>query len=230
MVFDRKPPVPPISPAHTRFPPSSPTFDNRPREIHSAPAYEAIHPYANPELVVTYSNDDSSSTYHSSLGSHYASSRNDSNLTVTEAFSTDSIAKSSSQATLTPDSSINSITSKPRSSAILAKNISSPVPVVINAPDLSASDRSQDHSMHGLPPGVSNLAGWTERNAVPAFSLISLEEARAQRMRSTTSIEASRNSSSSGSRASSAFPGDDYDTCVCCHSTARGYGLVAGRS
>ncbi|KAF9475622.1 hypothetical protein BDN70DRAFT_935726 [Pholiota conissans] len=205
------PPVPPISPAHSRFPPSSPTFDNRPREIHSAPTYEATHPYANPELVVTYSND-SSSTYHSSLGSHYASSRNDSNLTVTEAFSTDSIAKSSSQATLTPDSSINSITSKPRSSAILAKNISSPVPVVINAPDLSASDRSQDHSTHGLPPGVSNLAGWTERNAAPAFSLISLEEARAQRMRSTTSIEASRNSSSSGSRASSAFPGEENET------------------
>jgi hypothetical protein len=205
------PSVPPVSPSHSRFSPSSSTSE-RPQEIHSTPVYESTHPYANPDLVVSYAEDDIS-TYHSSLGSHYASSRNDSNLTVTEAFSTDSMAKSSSQATLTPDSSINSITSKPRSSAVLAKKISSPVPV-INPPDLSAtSDRSQDHSPHGLPPGVSSLVGWTERNTAPTFSLISLEEARAQRMRSaTTSVEASRTSSSSSSRASSAFPVEDNDT------------------
>lgn len=204
-------PAPLISPSHSSFSPSSSTSE-RPQEIHSTPAYESTHPYANPDLVVSYAEDDVS-TYHNSLGSHYASSRNDSNLTVTEAFSTDSMAKSSSQATLTPDSSINSITSKPRSSAILAKKISSPVPV-INPPDLSAtSDRSQDHSAHGLPPGVSSLVGWTERNTAPTFSLISLEEARAQRIRSaTTSVEASRTSSSSSSRASSAFPVEDNDT------------------
>ncbi|KAF8973880.1 hypothetical protein BDZ97DRAFT_1751829 [Flammula alnicola] len=190
------PPMP-VSPAHGHFPPS--ILDTSVRSgadiastsrNHSASMQESMHPYANPDLVVSYAEDRLPHYTHSSV-SHYTPPRNDSNMTVTESFSTDSMMKSTIQ----------------------AKNISSPV-TVIGPPqrtELSASDSRQDHSANGLPPGVTTLPGWTERTVAPTFSLISLEEARAQRMRSTTSNEASRASTSSGASNLSAFPSGERE-------------------
>lgn len=48
------------------------------------------------------------------------------------------------------------------------------------------TDNHPEQNQNSAPPGVNNLPGWTDPNAPPAFSLISLEEARAQRMRSAT--------------------------------------------
>ena len=66
-------------------------------------------------------------------------------------------------------------TSKRRTSHVHGKDISSPVSV---SPDTPSHPQPDESLPHAIP-------GWTERNLKPGFSLISLEEARAQR-RGTT--------------------------------------------
>ena len=240
------PPPVPTSPVQTHFFPPKPD-ESRPvnnisygNKNHSV--QKSVHPYANPDLIVSYADElpEHSSLASSSSASNYLTpTRSDSNITVTESISGDSLMRSNARSTMTPDTSINSITSKYRASSIHAKNISSPVPVVTppQRTDGQTSDIRQDYA-NVLPSGVSTLPGWTERNAVPAFSLISLEEARAQRMRSSTvNASSSRISSASGtSNPSPIFsPGDtessqgiDVSPFGSLTSRARGRSISAG--
>ncbi|KIM47882.1 hypothetical protein M413DRAFT_15965 [Hebeloma cylindrosporum] len=215
------PPPVPTSPVQINFSPPRPDesglVNNNPfaNKNHSLTVQESFHPYANPDLVVSYADElptHPSLPSSSSAMNYPASSRSDSNITVTESVSGDSLLRSSARSIMTPDTSMNSITSKHRASSIHAKNISSPVPVVTppQRKDGQVLEIRHDHP-NSLPSGVSTLPGWTERNAVPAFSLISLEEARAQRMRSSTAnASSSRISSAIGtSNSSPPFPPGD---------------------
>jgi hypothetical protein len=210
------PPVP-TSPVQSHFFPPRPDESGPVNNIPFANKNHSIHPYANPDLVVSYADElpEHSSLSSSSSALNYpAPGRSDSNITVTESISGNSLMRSSTRSIMTPDTSINSITSKHHASSIHAKNISSPVPVVTppHGTDGHTSEFRQDHA-NILPSGVSTLPGWTERNAVPAFSLISLEEARAQRMRSSTGNASSRISSASGTSTSSpTFPPGDTES------------------
>lgn len=192
------PPPVPTSPPQTRFFPPGPDGSGPiPYANKSHSVQESVHPYANPDLVVSYADElpaHSSLVSSSSTLNYSAPTRSDSNITVTESISGDSLMRSSPRSIMTSDTSMNSITSKHRASSIHPKNISSPVPVVTppQRTDGQASEIRQDH-LNVLPSGASTLPGWTERNAVPAFSLISLEEARAQRMRSSTSASGTSN-------------------------------------
>lgn len=239
------PPPVPTSPAQTRFFPPGPDesgpVNNIPYADENHYVQGSVHPYANPDLVVSYPDElppHSSLVSSSSALNYPAPTRSDSNITVTETISGDSLMRSSARSIMTSDTSMNSITSKHRASSIHAKNISSPHMVTpTQRPDGQASEIRQD-PVNVLPSRVSTLPGWTERNAVPAFSLISLEEARAQRMRSSTAnASSSRISSASGtSNSSSPFPpgsaespqGIDISPFGSLTSRARGRSISAG--
>ncbi|PPQ62971.1 hypothetical protein CVT24_006077 [Panaeolus cyanescens] len=157
-------------------------------------AGDSVHPYANPDLVETYTDESSQGSPPS-----YLPPRNDSSVTVTQ-FSPPSGARA-----LHPDSSTHPINPRHRPSAFQARDISSPVPVITPSQHL-------DGAPHEMPPSINHLPGWTERNVTPGFSLISLEEARAQRMRAATSNVDSRISTISGSSNTSApFPSADSE-------------------
>ncbi|KAF8912994.1 hypothetical protein CPB84DRAFT_1760087 [Gymnopilus junonius] len=160
---------------------------------------ESMHPYANPDLVSSYSEDQEFVDDEHSMLNYTPPPRHDSVITVTESFSTGSIVKSVLRPIQSPDGPSSS---KSRTVSIQAKNISSPVSVVVptRRTDLSNGNTT-------LPPGVNSLPGWTERNTPPTFSLISLEEARAQRTKTSTANVSSRMSISSGaSNSSTPFP------------------------
>ena len=240
-----EPPVEPLppSPIHGRFPPSlrgheqpNLSFDTIPpsnphdpysSRSHTISAKESMHPYANPDLVSTYSEDQESVDDEHSTLDYTPPLRHDSVTTVTETFSTASMMRTTSRSTQSPE---GPSASKARAASIQAKNISSPVSVVVPA-------QRVDNSVQ-LPPGVNNLPGWTERNAPPTFSLISLEEARAQRSRTSTVNGPSRMSTSSGiSNSSTPFPGSSQSghgqttepsTVVNIASRARGRSISAG--
>lgn len=221
--FSRSRPLPEISTgtlsntsvtsAHGQYPPS-PTFDtsfqggnnfSQSYKNLASSEHAHMHPYANPDLVVSYAEEQPSCS--NSL-SKFANSRNDSSATVTGTFSMDSITKSLT--TLTPDSSVHSF-KKQRASSILSKTvISSPV-----SPHqgIESTALDNDESLTGSPPpNISNIAGWTERSVVPTFSLISLEEARAQRLRNVASQQnISMSSSSKASNTSGLSPSTDTD-------------------
>ncbi|KAJ7357221.1 hypothetical protein DFH08DRAFT_688340 [Mycena albidolilacea] len=141
---------------------------------------EEMHPYANPDLVVSYADDQLLTP---APRSAFNVARSDSTATVTESLTSRSV-------TLTPDTSTSSVVSSPRNraSTFHGKEISAPLPM--NAP-LSTNNISSPLVGPGLPPG------WMERSQSPTFQLISLEQARAQRSRSTTAQNHSISSTSS---------------------------------
>ena len=134
-------------------------------------------------------------------------SLSDSRITATDSLDASS-SRSTNTITLTPGSSTSSLrektqekTLRTRASNIQGKEISSPISVRSSTPwmtDKSVSD-SRNHEGKLLRADISTLPGWCNPTA-PAFSLISLEEARAQRSRSVTASAAiSRPSQSSDS-------------------------------
>lgn len=132
--------------------------------------------------------------------------RNDSNLTVTDSLTTSTLSNSGTRSTLSSDSLSTSSFSRDRLSSLQGRDISSPV---------SAHNISKDEQVLPVPPpGVVNLPGWTDRVTAPAFSLISLEEARAQRMHGSSNHDAA-SQSSNGSAVSSSmtpFSNGEHDT------------------
>ncbi|KAJ7275182.1 hypothetical protein B0H12DRAFT_1086134 [Mycena haematopus] len=154
---------------------------------------EEMHPYANPDLVVSYADDGlaTPAPARSAFNSLPDLVRSNSTATVTESLAT---SRSGTGSALTPDTSTSSMApsqSSPRSrvSMFHGKEISSPLPIM-NAP-LPANNISSPLMAPGLPPG------WMERSQSPTFQLISLEQARAQRSRSTTAQNLSVSSTSS---------------------------------
>lgn len=159
------------------------------------------HPYANPDLVVSYAEEGPTDTT-TRTRLNRAPPIGDSKFTMRESISVDTVAISS-QSTLTPDASMNSLGSKLRSSPINSKSISSPVSVIGSAQPFSGNSLER-------VPGVEHLPGWTERSSSTPFTLISLDEARrAQRMRTTTDTGVATISSLD---TTTPFPGNNSDS------------------
>ncbi|KAJ7630798.1 hypothetical protein FB45DRAFT_1027981 [Roridomyces roridus] len=151
---------------------------------------EEMHPYANPDLVVSYADDPATPAPSRSIFPLQSVSRSDSSATVTDSFAT-TLARSATGSTLTPDTSTSSMPPPPqsprsRASLFHGREISSPLPISAPNPTISSPLMAPN-----LPPG------WTERSVSPTFALISLEQARAQRSRSATVQNLSISSTSS---------------------------------
>ena len=168
-------PSPGRSPLSARFPPLIQDNDLLVKRI----SEEEVHPYANPELVV------SSPVRATSVYQQRTS--NEANITLSESCTTNS-----------GDITANSALSKHRTQP---KIISSPLPL-IGSPRQIETPLAENRLEQTASSCSNNLSGC---NTVPAFSLISLEEARAQRMRSATVNPASRISVGM-SNSSSVFP------------------------
>ena len=124
-------------------------------------------------------------------------------LVVSPPFREADIALSESPTTDSGDITVNSTSSKHRRSSIQPKIISSPLPL-IGSPHLIETPLAENRLEQTVSPCSNTPSGWTDSN-VPAFSLISLEEARAQRMRSAT-VNVTSRTSVRMSNPSSIFP------------------------
>ncbi|KAF9462108.1 hypothetical protein BDZ94DRAFT_746855 [Collybia nuda] len=178
------------SPAHTHLYTTSP---NRGQEVsntnnfqlyensssHSRPSYsdEDVHPYANPDLVMSYVEDNSHYPRHNIA-------RSDSITTVTDSVIASSLTRTGKKATLDPNS--NMVVHRDRISALHGKEISSPIIGFNGTLRSEPAQISDDHRSLAPPQATTNLSGWNDRVTPPTFALISLEEARAQRLRSAT--------------------------------------------
>ncbi|KAJ7125721.1 hypothetical protein C8R43DRAFT_718625 [Mycena crocata] len=158
---------------------------------------EEMHPYANPDLVVSYADDPSPTPARGRSAFNVPGvARSDSTATVTESLTTaTSLSRSVTGSTLTPDTSASSMSPsqspRSRTSMFHGKEISSPLPIQPAASTVPNNNISSPLMAPSLPPG------WTERSASPTFALISLEQARAQRSRSATAQNLSISSTSS---------------------------------
>jgi len=163
---------------------------------------EEIHPYANPDLVVSYVGDSTPSPSHST-STAAGVSRSDSIGTVTESIAASALSNSFTRTTLTPDTSASSVIheqgSRSRASTFHGREISSPISLHTPSPN-------DNHPLLPPQPVIGNIVGWTERSQSPTFALISLEQARAQRARSAT---AQTGSQVSGSTPAVPFPHHD---------------------
>ncbi|KAG5652303.1 hypothetical protein H0H81_005525 [Sphagnurus paluster] len=160
---------------------------------HHQPAYGAddFHPYANPDLTISFA----------PVSPTQSVSRSDS--IATDSMTSISTTRSESTSTLAPVTSISSTSPKIRTSTLEGKEISLPITAVNNTHRFDFNRRLKENRLAIPPPGIDKLPGWTERGSQP-FSLISLEEARAQR---TLSAHPTNTSTSAGV----SFP-DVYDS------------------
>jgi hypothetical protein len=174
------------------------------RPLSSSSSEDDRHPYANPDLVISYAVEPlPKSPLRSAM---QFPPRNDSNLTVTDSFTTLTLSNSGTRSTLSSDGLSTSSSSRDRLSSLQGRDISSPV---------SAHSISKDEQVLPVPPpGVVNLPGWTDRVTTPAFSLISLEEARAQRMRGSSNHDTASRSSNASAVSSSMtpIPSNEHET------------------
>lgn len=211
-------PSPGRSPLSARFPPSIQDNDLYVASVDPHMSTEKrnsveedVHPYANPELVV-------SPPFHAT--SIYQ--QHTSNEALSESPTTDS-----------GDITVNSALSKRRMS-IQPKIISSPLPL-ISSPRQIETSLAENRLEQTVSPCSNNISGWADSNAVPAFSLISLEEARAQRIRSATvnptsriSVGMSNPSSLFPPMETEAAPGADSSPVVESITRARARSISAG--
>ncbi|KAI9460939.1 hypothetical protein BJY52DRAFT_1185766 [Lactarius psammicola] len=190
------PPVPTrsISPApstySSTFSPTDTTGPSRPISPLSLQGHsDFVHPYANPEHAF-----DAGPVVHTATSFLPASSfgrrvviPSDSIATVSESVVTQS------SSTLTPDTSMSSVTDyhadvllKKVVGSVQGKVISNPLTItpVPNGGTQASQDKDQ-------PPLPGQVPGWTELSVSPTFNLISLQEAQAQaRERSRTHTQA----------------------------------------
>ncbi|KAF9015510.1 hypothetical protein BDQ17DRAFT_49753 [Cyathus striatus] len=191
---------------------SRPSYDDMSRRS-SLSSEDDIHPYANPDLVISYAVDSPPRSSLRSPITYPGISRSNSTATVTESTTNSSISRSAAHSTVTADTSVVSLASKQRSSSIQKKGISLPIPARTGNLAYDAPVHSNDTYVSPIPPDVSNLHGWTQKGAPPGFSLISLEEARAQHSRGpiiqTAAPRASMSTIASGS--TMPFPSSGHD-------------------
>ncbi|KAG6336132.1 hypothetical protein ID866_2970 [Astraeus odoratus] len=143
---------------------------------------DIAHPYANPDLVVPYSKE-TSTTLQQTTSSGVT--RNDSFATVPDTV----LGKFSPVSRVVSN---NSITSKDIQSGhrILKERISSPT-AVIHGSDAYLDRNTKFLSLRPPPHGYTGLNGWGARPQSPTVALISLQEAQArERSRSATSHSA----------------------------------------
>jgi hypothetical protein len=166
------------------------TNSSRPSTPSSASHEDEVHPYANPDLVLSYVRDPPPRSPLRIALTLPAVSRSDSSVTVT-----DTTTSSLSRQAISPDSSVASV-GEPRTpirTGFQGKEISSPMSIP------GSPVRHDSGGKNGYQLGTS---AWTGNSDPPNFSLISLEEARAQRIRSATANPVM--SQKSGSNAPSA--------------------------
>ncbi|CAK5280477.1 unnamed protein product [Mycena citricolor] len=189
-----------VSPIHQEVGHSVASYSSR-RPSHGTSHYpEDMHPFANPDLVVSYAEDPYTPAPTRSAFTVPSASigRSDSSATVTDSASVGSSVSRSIAPTLTPDTSTSTMspTQSPRSrsSTFHGREISGPLPIHSGTSNINHVSSPQMTPI--LPPG------WTEHSGSPAFDLISLEQARAQRSRSATT----NNNMSVSSTSSTPFP------------------------
>lgn len=144
---------------------------------------EFVHPYANPDLVVTPARESTSSLHRGGSGSGNMV-RSDSISTITD------FSSASSHSTLTHMTSPSSLRQQslpsPRVSNFTVKEISSPI-----SPVRPSMDKIRDTKTPARPAAVgpAGIPGWMDNPTSPTIQLISLAEAQAQakeRARSAT--------------------------------------------
>lgn len=171
------PSSPPLSPTSPRSPvffaePSPATRRSGSGDSDSRPSFgysvEDTHPYAR------------STPQDRSLSKKFNLSASDTFSTLTDSTPSDSLIKPQPRASIDMESSQEVLPQSPRfhASFTQGREISSPLSV------RSAALPSENADL--LPPRTGSLSGWTDNATPPSFSLISLEEARAQRSRSNT--------------------------------------------
>ncbi|KAL0951369.1 hypothetical protein HGRIS_008070 [Hohenbuehelia grisea] len=166
----------------------------------SSTSYQGpCHPYANPDLAMSYIPDSPPPPAPPAFQPPVVS-RSDSAATVTDPNSAGSgYSFAGPRSGLTSDASVSSslardVTPRKRSTTLHGK-ISSPM-AVRRPSDISPSTSQAPASPPLQPPPPPGFTGWTERASSPTFALISLEEARAQRARSGTVHQSSIDPSS----------------------------------
>lgn len=145
-----------------------------PRYLQHRPNDDGFHPYANPDLVKSYTKDTRSEYSHQSFIQQPGVFRHDSIMTVAD-ISSPTLSKSAPPP-------------KRRMSHINGRDISFPVPIRStslgpNPPSQPPCDSRPETVSPTPTPTPNAIPGWSERPVNPGFSLISLEEARAQRPR-----------------------------------------------
>ncbi|KAF8078753.1 hypothetical protein FPV67DRAFT_1466341 [Lyophyllum atratum] len=156
-----------------------------PPSSHRRPTYAAddFHPYANPDLVFSFADQGVSR----------------------KSVAHSSVSRPGTTSTLAPVTSMSSVNPRNRASTAQGKEIS--------AHRLDSNFHPDEDASLMLPQALDTLPGWTDRGTSQTFSLISLEEARAQRMRSATAQPVTSYPSTSLSDAPSSvfFPDAAYD-------------------
>lgn len=219
---------------HYSEPSGGSNFDHHPISSYSD---DDVHPYANPDLVISYAQDLPPRSPLHSTHNYSGVARNNSTSTVTDSVTSISLSRSGSRSTLTPETSATSVSrdhSRHRVSTIQGREISSPVSLhsATLRPDVHEHWQNKGKVPHAPQPGVGNLPGWTDKGSTPTFALISLEEARAQRSRSATVQHTPpRTSESSTAGPSVVFPGPEHDaSSIVSHLDSSPSGNVISRS
>ena len=179
---------------------------------------EGVHPYANPELVVSCP-----PTPFRATSIYQQHSSNEANIALSESCIADSISR-----TEAGDITVNPALSKRRMSSIQPKIISSPLPLM-GSPRQMETPLTENRLEQTVSPCSNSLSGWTESNTAPAFSLISLEEARAQRMRSAT-VNPTSGISIGMSNPSSMFPPMETEAALGADSSPVGGSITRARA
>jgi hypothetical protein len=166
--------------------------------LSSCPQEDDMHPYANPDLVITYSENSPEPQAEQPFPTV---SRSDSTITVTHPLAASS-SRSATTMTLpseTPVSSYPERGPRARASTFQGKEIS--LPISFHKPPLQVAEGSANpwnrEPKLSLPPHLDANSLGLPNSVVPTFTLISLEEARAQRSRSATTNATSSHSPSS---------------------------------
>lgn len=181
------------SPTASEFSRASTTSSPRPSTSPNPRTHDSFaHPYANPDLVVSYSEEPEpfQPQRAQTLGSGYGNiTRSDSISTITDVLPTPS--RSTLHQVASASSFRQNSLPNPRPSTLSAKEISSPVSS-LRAGDIPPSpQRVREPQVMARPPamGPNGIPGWMDNPGSPTIQLISLAEAQAQakeRARSAT--------------------------------------------
>ncbi|KAF8647921.1 hypothetical protein AX16_006453 [Volvariella volvacea WC 439] len=178
-------------PGTTSRTPSLASSERADTDAHSRPSFEddAVHPYANPDLVSPYTQDQPRS---------YPTTRTSSAVTITEPLRPATPTQRSTASSEMPRSSAES--PKTHTSPTRRKDISSPL--LIHNRHIEDNFPLSRERFASLPHAdLTQLPGWNDKSSLQSFSLISLEEAQAQRARGAVASAAI-----SSDRASVPFP------------------------
>lgn len=139
------------------------------------------HPYANPDLVAYTTESDELSLSSQAPVDLVGSD----SITLTESSLASSVSKCDTVSNLTQ--TISAASFAPRKSSLSTRHgVQISTPLAAMGHTLQGDKGQRCNALPPSLPGVQKLPGWMEKANTPGFSLISLEEARAQRAKSTT--------------------------------------------